>query len=303
MRIRTSLAIATAAGAVALGALAAPAAQADEASAGSKAMAYVNGVHADAKAAAEGQAKSGVKSGVRSGVTTVVGDVTIDKVTVNGNQDIVAGTSAKKTVNVYVTATDPEGISDAYAMLWHGTSFDEEHVDGVIIPEQQEADCDNWSATSATCKITLTVDPSWDLYDSSLAGKWNVYAGALANDGDVMDNDTYKNVWIKRAAQITSMNAAPEPVKKGKTITATANLSRASWSYLKYYGYGSQSAQLQFAKAGSSTYTTVKTVKTSSTGALKATATASTSGTWRFYFPKNSTTSAATSAGDYVAVN
>ncbi|MGC4997875.1 calcium-binding protein [Streptomyces sp. DT195] len=297
MRIRTSLAIATAAGAVALGAFAVPAAQADEAPAAAKVSSFVNGVKADA------DAKAASRSGVKAGVTTVDGDVTIDKVTVNGNQDIVAGTSAKKTVNIYVTATDPEGIYDAAAMLWHGTSFDEDHIDGAIIPEQQEADCDNWSATSATCKITLTVDPASDLWDSALAGKWNVYAAAIGNDGDFMENDTYKNVWIKRAAQITSMNAAPEPVKKGKTITATANLSRASWSYLKYYGYGSQSVQLQFAKSGSSTYTTVKTVKTSSTGALKTTATANVSGTWRFYFPKNGTTSAATSAGDYVAVN
>ncbi|MFG3199068.1 calcium-binding protein [Streptomyces sp. NPDC048208] len=295
MRIRTSLAIATAAGAVALGAFAVPAAQADEAPAAAKVSSFVNGVKADAAA------KAGAKAGVRSGVRYVDGDVTIDKVTVNGNEDIVAGTSAVKTVNIYVTATDPEGIYDADAMLWHGTDF-ENDVDGAVIPEQ-EADCDYWSATSATCKITVKVDPKTDLWDSMLAGKWNVYAAAIGNDGDLIQDDSYKNVWIKRAAQITSMNAAPEPVKKGKTITATANLSRASWSYLKYYGYGSQSVQLQFAKSGSSNYTTVKTVKTSSTGALKTTATANASGTWRFYFPKNGTTSAATSAGDYVAVN
>ncbi|MEU6817195.1 calcium-binding protein [Streptomyces sp. NPDC046860] len=297
MRIRTSLAVATAAGAVALGAFAVPAAHADETpNAAAKVSSYLKDVKADAAA------KAGAKAG-RSGVRYVDGDVTIDKVTVNGNQDIVAGTSAVKTVNIYVTATDPSGIYDAYAMLWHGTDIDDpDGVDGYVLPEQ-EADCDNWSATSATCKLTLKVDPKSDLWDSSLAGKWNVYAGALGNDGDLMDDDAYKNVWIKRAAQITSMNASPEPVKKGKTITATANLSRASWSYLKYYGYGSQSVQLQFAKSGSSTYTTVKTVKTSSTGALKTTATANASGTWRFYFPKNGTTSAATSAGDYVAVN
>ncbi|MGW5335289.1 calcium-binding protein [Streptomyces bauhiniae] len=298
MRIRTSLAVATAAGAVALGAFAAPAAHADGTpNAAAKVSSFLKGVHADAAA------KAGAKTGVRSGVRHADGDLTIDKVTVNGNQDIVAGTSAVKTVNIYVTATDPEGIYDAYAMLWHGTDIeDPDGVDGVVFPEQ-EADCDHWSATSATCKLTLKVDPKSDLWDSSLAGKWNVYAGAMGNDADLTEDDTYKNVWVKRAAQITSMNAGPEPVKKGKTITATANLSRASWSYLKYYGYGSQSVQLQFAKAGSSTYTTVKTVKTSSTGALKATATASASGTWRFYFPKNGTTSAATSAGDYVAVN
>ncbi|MET8693295.1 calcium-binding protein [Streptomyces bauhiniae] len=299
MRIRTSLAVATAAGAVALGAFAAPAAHADGTpNAASQVSSFVKDVKADA--AAKASSKAGAKAGVRPGVRYVDGDVTIDKVTVNGNQDIVAGTSAVKTVNIYVTATDPEGIYDAHAMLWHGTDF-ENDVDGAVIPEQ-DADCDYWSATSATCKITVKVDPKGDLYDSFLAGKWNVYAAAIGNDGDLIEDDTYKNVWIKRAAQITSMNAAPEPVKKGKTITATANLSRASWSYLKYYGYGSQSVQLQFAKSGSSTYTTVKTVKTSSTGALKTTATANASGTWRFYFPKNGTTSAATSAGDYVAV-
>jgi hypothetical protein len=277
MRIRASLAAATVSGAVALTALVAPAAQAEDTPAASKIAPLTADVQTNGS----------------------VGDTQITKVTVNANKDVVLGTSAK-TFNIYVTATDPSGIDTAEAFLWHGTSLDT--VDGVLMRNlDQDVTCDKWSATSATCKITIAADPMADLYDSSLAGKWNVYAAAAGNDGDYVETDIYKNHWVKRAASISSFNAAPEPVTKGSTITISGTLKRASWTYLKYYGYGSQSIQLQFKKAGTSTYSTVKTVKTSSSGYVKTTVTASVDGTWRFYYPGNSTTSVA-NAYDYVDV-
>ncbi|MFJ9041596.1 calcium-binding protein [Streptomyces sp. NPDC102406] len=288
MRIRASLAAATMSGAVALTALVAPAAQADD----------TPSPVADVTSFAVGQ--GGSKMSARS-----VDDIQITKVTVNGNKDIVVGGTQAKTFSVYVTATNPEGIEGVQAFLWHGTDFDSETgVDGAIVPNSDDIsyDCDHWSATSATCKVELTATPGEELYDSALNGKWNVYAAAVGSDGDLAENVTYKNHWIKRAAQITSFNASPEPVTKGKPITVSGNLSRVSWSYLKYYGYGSQQVQLQFKKAGSSTYSTVKTVTSSSSGAVKTTVTASADGTWRFSYAGNGTTSTATSSADYVDV-
>ncbi|MEU6774510.1 calcium-binding protein [Streptomyces sp. NPDC046759] len=277
MRIRASLAAATVSGAVALTALVAPSAQAadDPAGVAAKMTPSVAGAPAD----------------------DAQGDTQVTKVTVNGNSDLVVGVG-KKTFTIYVTATDPSGIYGAGAYLWHGTDVD--NADGVLYTDD-DATCDNWSATSATCKITITVDPNTDLYDSSLAGKWNVAAWAVGNDADYVQKDVYKNHWVKRAASFSGFNAGPEPVSKGKTITVTGTLNRASWTYLKYYGYGSQSVQLQFKEAGSSTYSTVKTIKSSSSGYLKTTVTASADGTWRFHYAGNSTSSVA-DAYDYVDV-
>lgn len=98
------------------------------------------------------------------------------------------------------------------------------------------------------------------------------------------------------------MNASPEPVAKGKTITVSGKLTRASWDDRKYHGYTKQPVKLQFRKAGTSTYSTVKTVYTNSYGNLKTTVTASTDGYWRYYFPGTSTTALAKSTSDFVDV-
>ncbi|MFE6955559.1 hypothetical protein [Streptomyces sp. NPDC057696] len=67
-------------------------------------------------------------------------------------------------------------------------------------------------------------------------------------------------VQVKRAARV-SVNAAPEPVPKGKAITVNGSLTREDWVKHTYTGYGSQYVKLQFRTAGSTACTTVKTVK------------------------------------------
>ncbi|MEB3962007.1 calcium-binding protein [Streptomyces kunmingensis] len=291
MRIRASLAAATVSGALALTAFAVPAAQADDAPSLTEA----------AKPYMVDKAETQGKMSARN-----VYDIDITKVTVNGGKDVVVGGTQKKQFNVYVTATNPAGIHGVQAFLWHGTDlYDDEYgYDGFIFPDSTEpsTDCERWSDTTATCKVVLTADPKTNIYDSALNGKWNVYAAAYEDADNGLEWSQYQNHWVKRAAQIKSFNAAPEPVTKGKPITVTGNLSMISWTYLKYYGYGSQNVQLQFKKAGSSTYSTVKTVKTSSSGALKTTVNATVDGTWRYYYPGNSIASTATSSADYVDV-
>ncbi|MFE1949436.1 calcium-binding protein [Streptomyces sp. NPDC059524] len=292
MRIRASLVAATMSGAAALTAFVVPAAQADDAP--------------SAPSAADAVAPLVVGEQKSTFSTADAGDIKITKVTVNGNKDVVVGGTLAKSFNIYVTATNPEGIEGVQAFLWHGTDLtSEDGIDGAIIPDQPEdisRDCEYWSETTATCKVTLTATPGVDLYKSSLNGKWNVYAGAVGKDLDVAESDVYKNHWVKRASHFASFNASPEPVAKGKPITLSGGLSRISWTYLKYYGYAAQPVQVQFKKAGSSSYTTVKTVNSSSTGQVKTTITASTDGTWRLYYPGNSATSTATSSADYVDV-
>ncbi|MFD5097836.1 DUF5707 domain-containing protein [Streptomyces albidochromogenes] len=276
MRIRAT--VAAVSGALALSAFAVPAAQAEDAP------------KAGALSAFAGQAPAD---------DILVGDTKITNVVVNGGKDIVLGTTNPKTITVSVTATDPSGIQDAYVALWHGASADD--VDGYVIPNEEAATCTATNATTATCKLTITIDPQLDLYMNSLAGTWKVEAAAQGKDEDFVWKDAYKTHRVQRFSKLT-VNASPEPVVKGKTITVTGKLSRANWETSTYAGYTAQPVKLQFRKAGTSTYTTVKTVTSSSTGTLKATVTAASDGYFRYSFAGTSTTPAVSAAGDYVDV-
>ncbi|MEU4090975.1 calcium-binding protein [Streptomyces sp. NPDC026673] len=281
MRIRATVAAVT--GALALASLAVPAAQASDKPAASALSTFA----------------------AKAGADEVVGDTKITKVVVNGGKDIVLGTTATKTVSLSVTATDPSGIEDVFAILWHGTDLESpDGVDGGVVPNEDTATC-TVSATDpavSTCKLTFTFDPAMDLYKNELAGTWKVAVGALAKDEDGVVKDAAATTKVKRNARLVTFNASPEPVKKGKPITVTGKLERANWATGKYAGYTSQSVQLQFRKKGTSTYKTVKTVKSSSTGALKTTVTASTDGYWRYNFVGTSTTGTAVSTSDFVDV-
>ncbi|WP_030687062.1 hypothetical protein [Streptomyces sp. NRRL B-1347] len=264
MRIRAT--VATLSGALALSALAVPAAQADES----------------------------------------IGDTKITNVTVNGGKDIVIGTSQAKKITFAVTATDPEGIRKASGFLWHGPDYAD--LDGSIVFDTGvPPKCTEVDATTATCTVTVTADPNKNIYGNSLAGKWKAFAAAHGNPpagqelGGKQTVDAYKSVSVKRAAKLT-VNASPEPVKKGGTITVSGALTRANWDTKKYAGYTQQPVQLQFKKKGASAYSAVKTVKSDAKGNLKTTVKASVDGTFRYVFAGTSTTPAVTSAGDAIDV-
>ncbi|MFD9910409.1 calcium-binding protein, partial [Streptomyces sp. NPDC059063] len=165
----------------------------------------------------------------------VQGDTKITSVTVNGGKDIVLGTTAKKKITITVTGTDPKGIKEGMAVLWHGKKFEPEHLDGVMAPPR-ESKCTKVNATTGTCKIVIDANPR-EIWNGT-AGKWKVMAGLLAN-GRAEDHiivNAYKTVSVKRAARLT-VNASPEPVRKGKAITVAGALTRANWDTHKYAGY------------------------------------------------------------------
>ncbi|MFJ8249442.1 calcium-binding protein [Streptomyces sp. NPDC094466] len=291
MRIRATVAAVT--GALALSALAVPAVQADE-----KPDA---GLSVPSGAEVFGDGSGAPAAGARAARATEV--PVIKKVVVNGGKDIVVGTKSKQKVTVAITASSPSGIADAFAFLWHG-HIDE--VDGFIAPTQEFGNCKvSANPTTSTCTVSITIDPrSDDLWTSSLAGTWKVAAGALAatgSDEDFIWNDTQAKTRVQRFSKLT-VNASPEPVKKGKTITVTGKLTRANWDTNTYKGYTNQPVKLQFKKKGAKSYTTVKTVKTSSTGTLKTTVKASADGTWRYSFAGTSTTPAVSAKGDFLDV-
>ncbi|WP_329012080.1 hypothetical protein [Streptomyces sp. NBC_01601] len=205
-----------------------------------------------------------------------------------------------------VAATAADFYTDAY--LYRGSLDDPT----ATVEGDDYATCKYATATTLTCTGTVDIYPADGDLTYTDAGKWSVAAEATALNGQDESDPDYSKVGFKdqgglattsllRYSKLTT-DAAPEPVIKGKTLTVTGTLTRASWDYNKYYGYSAQSVQLQFAKKGSSTYTTLKTVKTDSSGKLKTTVTASVAGSYRYVFAGSSDTAAVTATADAVDV-
>ncbi|MER6913190.1 hypothetical protein ABT354_16095 [Streptomyces sp. NPDC000594] len=273
MRFRVSVAVVS--GALAATALAAPAAQ-----------------------AADGQsARSAVKGFAATADDIRDGDTRITGVSINGGKPIVLGVSEKKKVTATITATDSKGIRVGGAWLWRGKSAGKA-TDG-ILADKQEFSCSN-QGTKGTCKVTFTLDPT-KLYINDRAGAWKLAVFAEGKDADGEVKFNYRTVTLQRASKLT-VNAAPEPVVKGKTLTVTGALTRANWESLNYKGYTAQPVKLQYRAKNATSYTTLKTVKTDSKGNLKTTVKATADGYYRYAFAGTSTTPAVTTAGDFVDV-
>ncbi|MFK0171252.1 DUF5707 domain-containing protein [Streptomyces sp. NPDC090306] len=228
------------------------------------------------------------------------GDIRILNATVNGGKDVVIGTTTK-TIAVTVTATAPSNIKNVSLVLFHGTHLNTDEYDGVLNPTSNQAACRAVSDATSTCRLTISGNPT--LLKNATAGTWKAYISVVAKNGDWTSTDPYSSLRIQRKSLLT-VNASPEPVARGRTITVAGKLSRASWwDDLAYHGYADQPVKLQFRKAGTTTYTTVKTIRSSSTGTLRTTVKAAADGYWRYWFPGTKTTAATKAAGDYVDVH
>ncbi|WP_406332312.1 hypothetical protein [Streptomyces sp. NBC_00203] len=223
---------------------------------------------------------------------------------INGGKDIVLGVTAKKSVTVTYTATNESGIALTEAFLWQGT--DSSNVDDITgsLGTDDDATCTESTTQQGvySCKAVFNIDPAHDFADGNgVAGTWKLFLGAWDLYANASYNDDVTTTKLKRAATLT-VNASPEPVKKGKTITVTGKLSRANWTTGRYAGYSTQPVLLQFRKKGSDTYTTLKTVTSSSTGTLTTTTTAGVDGYYRFAFAGTTTTGSKKATGDFVDV-
>jgi hypothetical protein len=223
---------------------------------------------------------------------------------VNSGKNIVVGTTNVVSVPVTYTVThaaDLDTGSDNFAtgpLIYHGSSTDT--ADNLLISDDP-ATCTAASSTVLNCKGVITIRPAdGDLFNSD-AGTWGAGALAVTSDGAEKMQGGLGTTKVQRYSKLT-VNAGPEPVYKGKTITSTGKLSRANWEDNAYHGYTNQPVKLQFRKAGTSTYTTLKTVYSDQYGNLKATATAQYDGYWRFSFAGTTTTPAVNATGDYVDV-
>jgi hypothetical protein len=248
-------------------------------------------------------------------------DLTFSNVTVNNGKAIVVGTTNVVKVPITYTLVRPAGLvidgetSGAGVVLYNGPSLARQ--ENLLGPD----DLPTCTATATTvttvtesCKEVIAIYPQDYFYGASDAGTWKVagYYGHMTTDNDDSDNhistEFGSDVWglpgtvqIKRAARLT-VNATPEPVKKGSTLTVKGALTRADWATGKYAGYKGQPAALQFKAKGATAYKTVKTVTSGTAGALSTTVKASADGTYRYQFAGTATTGTATATGDYVDV-
>ncbi|MFG2264793.1 hypothetical protein [Streptomyces sp. NPDC048720] len=307
MRIRATVAAVT--GALALSAFVVPAAQAADGSSYTPAD-----LAKAARAFHAASGKSAFSSSAADEPYTL--DLTFSSVKVNNGKPIVVGTTNHVSVPVTYTVThgaDVDIHADDFFMdvdIYRG-SFDSPTA---LQMGDDWPVCTDSSATVATCKGTIDIYPKDEFLGltNADATTWKAEGYAVALNGQDPDTgdvtkigyvaqDRVATTKLQRYSKLT-VNASPEPVVKGKTITVTGKLSRANWDDHQYHGYTGQSVKLQYRKKSSSTYTTLKTITTNSTGNLKTTTTATADGYYRFSFAGTSTTPAVNAAGDYVDV-
>jgi hypothetical protein len=263
MRIRATATVAVSLGALALTALAAPAAQA-------------------------------------TGTTGPA--VTFSAVKVNGGHGIVVGASAKVAAPVTYTVTKPAALStgsfQSGPVLYRGAAITSPSD---LFISDEPGTCTAASPTVLHCKATIFLDSAHGDLVNTEAGAWKVGALAVDSANHATWKGDLGSAAVQRLSRLTA-DAAPEPVRKGAPITVTGKLSRANWETRTYAGYASQPVKLQFRKKGSTAYTTVKTVTTSSTGALRTTVKATADGYFRYTFAGTPTTPAVSAAGDFIDV-
>ncbi|MFD3413328.1 hypothetical protein [Streptomyces cyaneofuscatus] len=234
----------------------------------------------------------------------------VSNVVVNNGKPIVVGTKEEKEPPVTFQVSLPPGLSTSKPSAYTAKPF---LYRGAKLPKVPDNDslrvgmytCYPVSDRKERCEGTLFIDPPYDLASNGDATTWKVgLTLRLWKPDGRLKAEEYKkapgSVQLKRWAKAT-VDASPEPVKKGKKLTVTGKLTRADWVKHTYTGVAG-SAKLQFRKKGSSAYTTLKTVKSNSAGALKTTVTASVDGYWRWTYHGSSTTGPATSTADFVDV-
>ncbi|MFP3989471.1 hypothetical protein U9R90_18695 [Streptomyces sp. E11-3] len=223
--------------------------------------------------------------------------VAFTRVKVNGGKPIVVGISKEVAV--------PASFRMSTTLRWEGP---------MVFPYRgklgsgdelwhaiETSDCITVSRGVCDFNETLYLDPSEYSMRNKDAGAWKTAARVyFVGDGHDADDEDL-TVYVKRNTRL-KVNASPEPVTKGKTITVTGKVTRANWETRKYASYGGRKVSLQFKPVGATSYTTVKKVYADGSGVLKTTVTAGTSGTWRWRYYGNTTSGPSTSTGDRVVV-
>jgi hypothetical protein len=229
------------------------------------------------------------------------GATTVGTVTVNGGEPVVFGTpdtyAGTGTIAATFTVTDPAGVNGAVVTAYHGTYA---RRDATIAGETA---CGRINANGvATCTTTLLLDTRFGPERNVLAGPWKVHVIGRSADGtgfaDVQAAGAFS---LLRQTKLT-VDATPEPVTTGSTVTVTGTLTQSNWESRAFAGWSGQAVQLQFRRTGATTYTVVKTIESGARGALKTTVKATVDGAYRYVFAGSAQFAAGASSADAIDV-
>lgn len=242
----------------------------------------------------------------------VFADTEFRGVSINNGKPIVIGTADTVTVPVSAQIYDDSG-----GLATIDAALDKNELVPIFLEGEEGHNmvCVATTATVTTCTGKAVVSASF--LTNKAAGRIGLRVSGYAHDGGSYLESTlfpqYASLpgntgLLLKKTQLAAMNAAPEPARKGAVLTFTGRLTQPDWNTQEtdgtkaLVGYASQPVRLQFKKSGSSSYTTVKTVTSGTDGTVKTTATADSSGTWRWSFAQTTTSSASVSAEDAVTL-
>ncbi|MFC8731648.1 hypothetical protein ACFT5B_04235 [Luteimicrobium sp. NPDC057192] len=155
-------------------------------------------------------------------------------------------------------------------------------------------------------KVATVTTSSAGTYAKKLTAKttgvWSAQYAGTSSYAAVRSTGDYVVV-SKRKTHLT-VNASPEPVKKGGTVTVVGRLTHATSvrGTLHYTAYQGKTVTVWFDPTGPKGPTKVATLTTRADGTFAARRTQSVPGVWRVKFAGTANYAAATSTGDYVAV-
>ncbi|WP_203833962.1 hypothetical protein [Actinoplanes campanulatus] len=137
---------------------------------------------------------------------------------------------------------------------------------------------------------TATYKGTFKMCGKDTAGRYtvNVYGAQMkAGSEPELTNVVSKKIYLKRPSKLT-LNAAPEPVVKGKKLTAKG--------VLKVNGkvLGGAKVKVYFKPAGATTFTYKGTATTNGKGVYSKKFTATKSGVWQVVYAGNTSRNAAT---------
>lgn len=161
-----------------------------------------------------------------------------------------------------------------------------------------------FSADGKTWTDLYGVDPDADGYFKITTpavrdGYWRVDTTEMPGAGELPTTSGSDYVDVRYRTAISSFNASPEPVSKGKTITVAGTLKRDTTAWKAFSG---QSVKIYFQAKGATSWTYEGTAKTSSTGHFSHGFKAAKDGIWRATYAGGSSYLAVTGSGDYVDV-
>ncbi len=133
-------------------------------------------------------------------------------------------------------------------------------------------------------------------------GYWRVrYAGATPSQGSWDDPSVTSSFYVdvKYKTAVSSFDASPEPVKKGRTLTVKGKITKFTGSWQPAAG---TTLTVYFKPSGSSKWKAMGTTKADRNGWFTKNLKATADGTWAAAYVGSSTYLGVWSAGDYVDV-